>query len=72
MKINWQQKLASRKFWLAIMGFVSANLVAFGVSEVKVAQVLAVVAGVGTLIAYITGESKIDLARYNDETDVEE
>ena len=33
MKINWKQKLTSRKFWAAVIGFVTAILVAVGVKD---------------------------------------
>ena len=33
MKIDWKKKLSSRKFWMAIVGFITPLLVAFGVSE---------------------------------------
>ena len=29
-KIDWKRKLTSRKFWMAIAGFVSMLVVAFG------------------------------------------
>ncbi len=53
MKINWKQKLTSRKFWAAVIGFVTALMVAFGVND---------------LIAYIIGEGMVDAASINAET----
>ena len=38
-KINWGQKLTSRKFWAAVVGFVTALLLAFGVSDSETTQV---------------------------------
>ena len=35
-KINWKQKLTSRKFWAAVVTFVSTILVAFGVPDMTV------------------------------------
>ena len=32
-KINWKQKLSSRKFWAAAAGFVTAVLVAYILGE---------------------------------------
>ena len=37
-KINWKQKLTSRKFWAAVVGFVTPLLIAFGVTETETAQ----------------------------------
>ena len=63
MKINWKQKLTSRKFWAAVITFVTTLLVAFGVSEVTVGQVVAVVTAGSTMISYIIGEGLVDAAR---------
>lgn len=62
-KINWKQKLSSRKFWAAVVGFVTALLVAFNASEGTVEQVSAVITAGGVLIAYIIGESVVDANR---------
>ena len=34
--IDWKKKLTSRKFWMAIVGFVTPLLLAFGVAEAEV------------------------------------
>ena len=62
-KINWKQKLSSRKFWAAVAGFVSAILVAANTSENTVAQVTAIITAGGVLAAYILGESVVDANR---------
>ena len=61
--IDWKRKLTSRKFWAAIIGFVTAILVAFGVDTPTIEQVVALIAAVSTLIAYIIGEGMVDSAR---------
>lgn len=67
-KINWKQKLSSRKFWAAVAGFVTAILVAFNADENTVAQVTAIITAGGVLAAYILGESMVDANReYGDE-----
>lgn len=63
MKINWKQKLASRKFWAAVTGFVSATLVACNVNDMTVEQVVSVVSASAVLISYIIGEGMVDAAR---------
>jgi len=63
MNINWKQKLTSRKFWAAIIGFVTAILVAFGVSDLTIEQIVALITAASTLIAYIIGEGMVDAAR---------
>lgn len=62
-KINWKQKLSSRKFWAAVAGFVTAILVAFNVENGTVEQITAIVTAGGVLIAYILGESAVDANR---------
>lgn len=68
MKINWKQKLTSRKFWAAVIGFVTAIMVAFGVNDLTIEQVIAMITAASTLIAYIIGEGMVDAARINSET----
>lgn len=67
MKVNWKQKLTSRKFWAAVIGFITTILVAFGVPDMQIEQVAAVVTAGATLIAYIIGEGLVDAARINEE-----
>ena len=48
-KINWKQKLTSRKFWAAVVTFVSTVL---GVPDMTVEQVTAIItAGSAMIIA---------------------
>jgi uncharacterized membrane protein len=63
MKINWIQKLTSRKFWAAVIGFVTAILMAFNVDSMTVEQVISVVSACSVLIAYIIGEGLVDSSR---------
>lgn len=67
-KVNWKQKLTSRKFWAAVIGFVTAILVAFGVNDLTIEQVVAMITAASTLIAYIIGEGMVDAARISTET----
>ena len=62
-KVNWKQKLSSRKFWAAVAGFVTAVLVAFNVESGTVEQITAIVTAGGVLVAYILGESVVDANR---------
>lgn len=62
MKIDWVRKLTSRKFWLAIIGFVTPTLMAFGVAESEATQIASIIMAGGTLIAYIIGEGLSDAA----------
>ena len=62
-KIDWKAKLTSRKFWAAVVGFVTAILAAFGVNDLTTEQVVMVVSALGALISYITGEGLVDASR---------
>ena len=72
MKINWKQKLTSRKFWAAVTGFVTAILVAFKVDELTIEQVVSVISASAILIAYIIGEGMVDAARVGSQSDEKE
>lgn len=63
MSINWKQKLTSRKFWAAVVGFITALLVGFGLSESEIAEVVSIITAGSTLIAYIVGEGIVDASR---------
>lgn len=60
------RKLTSRKFWAAVTGFVTALLLAFGVGESEISQIVGIVTAGATLIAYIVGEGMVDAARMKD------
>ena len=57
---NLKEKLCSRKFWLAVAGFVCAAGALFGLSESMAAQITSVITAGGVVVAYILGESIID------------
>ena len=69
MKIDWRAKLTSRKFWVAVIGFVTPTLLAFGVAEDVVTQVAAIITAGATLIAYIIGEGMVDAHKSNTNSD---
>ena len=62
MKIDWKRKLTSRKFWAAVVGFVTPTILAFGVSEAVTTQIVSIITAGGVLIAYIIGEGLTDAA----------
>lgn len=72
MKVNWKQKLTSRKFWAAIIGFITAMMVAFNVNELTIEQVVSVISATSVLIAYIIGEGMVDSARISLESNPEQ
>lgn len=60
--IDWKRKLTSRKFWLAVIGFVTAILIFFNVDKGTIEQVAALIMAGATVIAYIIGEGLADSA----------
>lgn len=54
------RKLTSRKFISALLGFITAVLIAFKMSENEIAQIVAIVGSFMTLISYIFVEGNID------------
>ena len=66
--IDWKTKLTSRKFWVAVVGFVVPLLVAFGVSNNQSAEVASIIMAGASLIAYVIGEGLVDSSRIQSET----
>ncbi len=58
--IDWKRKLTSRKFWTAMVGFVSALMLGFGCAQSDAAEVTSIIMSGATLIAYIIGEGIVD------------
>lgn len=66
-KINWKQKLSSRKFWAALVGFITPVLIVFNVPNLTIEQVATIITSGGALIAYILSEGYVDANRKDDE-----
>lgn len=54
------KKLTSRKFWIALIGFITPLIIAFGVSEAQAAQIAGIIMSGASVVAYIIGEGLID------------
>lgn len=63
MSINWKQKLTSRKFWMAVVGFITPLLLGFGVAEDSVTQVTTIIIAGADVLAYIIAEGMVDANR---------
>ena len=63
MKINWKQKLSSRKFWSMVIGVVTALLALFNVPDLTIEKIIALISAEGVLIAYIFAEGDVDSNR---------
>ena len=64
--VNWKQKLTSRKLWAAVVGVVVGLAAAFGIEENDYAQIVGVVGSVVSVVSYIFGEAKVDVAHKQD------
>ena len=63
MKIDWKQKLSSRKFWMALSALICAVCVLFGVDEMTIEKLIATISAMSVLAAYILTEGYIDVKR---------
>lgn len=55
-----KKKLTSRKFWIAVAGFITAILVAWNVDDNSIGQVTAIIMGFADIIVYVFAESYVD------------
>ena len=60
MKFNLLRKFASRKFWIAVIGFVSVCLIVCNFPSLSSEQAAAIASGCAALASYIIGESIAD------------
>ena len=67
MKINWKQKLSSRKFWTAAMSWLTSILAAFNVADSTIEKIVLIGFGVSSLCIYMLAESIVDRARAKNE-----
>lgn len=59
---DMKRKLTSRKFWVAVVSFVTMLISAFGVAEETATQVGSIIMAGATAVAYIIGEGLADVA----------
>ena len=60
--IDWKRKLTSRKFWVAVAGFVSGLIVSLKGSAATAETVSGCIMAGASVIAYIIGEGLTDAA----------
>lgn len=56
------RKLTSRKFWIALAGFITPLLLAFGASEHTTTQIVAIIMAGADVIVYLFAEGHADAA----------
>ena len=62
-KIDWKQKLSSRKLWAAVAGIVTGLAMVFGLDENTISTVAGAVVSAASVVAYVIAEGKVDTAR---------
>lgn len=62
-EINWKAKLSSRKLWIAVAAVIIAIVSACGINDITSEQVTTIVSSIGALIAYIIGETAVDISK---------
>lgn len=72
-KADFVRKLTSRKFWVALAGFISGLIIAFGGGEESAATVSGVILQGAAVIGYLLAEGLTDAAAAGstDATDTE-
>lgn len=60
MQIDWVRKLTSRKFWVAVIGFITGLLTLKGVGADQVEKIGGIIMMGASVIAYIIGEGLVD------------
>lgn len=53
-------KLTSRKFWMAVAAFITPLLLAFGIAQDTVTQIVAIIMAGADVVAYIIAEGMVD------------
>ena len=62
MKIDWVRKLTSRKLWIAIAGFISGLIIAFGGNESTASTVSGCILQGAAVLGYLLAEGLADAA----------
>lgn len=70
--MDLKRKLTSRKFWLALIGFITPILVMYKVPQETITQVTSIIMAGATLIAYILAEGFTDAMSGPIESDSED
>lgn len=62
-KIDWKQKLSSRKLWAAVAGIITGLAMVFGLDQGVISNVAGAVVSASSIVAYLMAEGKVDAAR---------
>lgn len=59
--IDWKRKLSSRKFWVAVAGFVAGICVAAGMTEAEATQITGLIMSGASVLGYLIAEGLTDV-----------
>ena len=62
-KINWAQKLSSRKFWAAAVALVVSVIAFTNCDQGTTEKIVALVGAIGSMVMYMLSETMVDKAR---------
>ena len=71
MKIDWVRKLTSRKFWVAVAGFISGLILAFGGAQSVAETVSGCILQCASVIGYLLAEGLTDASNNSKGDDAE-
>ena len=60
MKIDWKRKLASRKLWVSLAGFVAGLIVIFGGTQETADKITGAIMSGAAVVGYVLGEGLAD------------
>lgn len=69
-RINWAQKLSSRKFWAAVVALVISVVAFTNCDQGTTEKIVALVGAIGSMVMYMLSETMVDKAR--EENKIEE
>lgn len=69
MKIDWQRKLTSRKFWVATAGFVAGLIVLGNGSQETADKISGAILSGAAVVGYVLGEGLTDATHKEDKDD---
>jgi len=65
LDMTWKdflEKIASRKFWALIAGFIGSIMIALNVGNNQISQIVAIITAFGSIAVYILAEASVDKA----------
>lgn len=68
-KINWAQKLSSRKFWVAMIALVVSVVAFTNCDQGTTEKIVALVGAIGSMVMYMLSETMVDAAREENRID---